>query len=53
MAHPVEAVVYGHVVGLDKIPVAVQQALLGGLVANLVQGRFVGLAKGDIEVVED
>ena len=53
MAHPVEAVVYGHVVGLDKIPVAVQQALLGGLVADLVQRRFVGLSKGDIGVVED
>ena len=53
MARAVETVVDGHAVAFDIIPVAIEQALLGRLIADLIQRRLVGLAKGDVGIVED
>ena len=52
MARAVETVVYGHVVGFYIIPVAVEQTFLGGLIADLVQSRLVGLSESDVGIVE-
>ena len=52
MPGTIKTAINGHIVSLHKVPVAIKQALLGGLIPNFVQRSLVNLAKSYVRIIK-